>query len=120
MKRSANITRIALFTITGLMAASTPAFANHDDYYGNAPPRYGQRYDEGDFGRVRSDRRERFGRGYRCNKGSTGMILGAVAGGLLGRAVVGRYGDRTAGTIIGAGAGALGGRAIQRSDGRGC
>lgn len=42
--------------------------------------------------------------------GTTGTIVGAVGGGLLGHAIVGG----TAGTLIGAGAGALGGRSIER------
>ncbi len=42
--------------------------------------------------------------------GTTGTIVGAVGGGLLGHALVGG----TAGTLIGAGAGALGGRSIER------
>ncbi|MEG3155419.1 glycine zipper 2TM domain-containing protein [Sphingomonas sp. RB1R13] len=42
--------------------------------------------------------------------GTTGTIVGAVGGGLLGHAIVGG----TAGTLIGAGAGALGGRAIEK------
>ena len=52
--------------------------------------------------------------GQRCS-GSTGTIIGAIAGGLLGNEVAGR-GDRTLGAIIGAGAGALTGRAIDRSN----
>ena len=42
--------------------------------------------------------------------GTTGTIVGAVGGGLLGHAIAGG----TAGTLIGAGAGALGGRAIEK------
>lgn len=55
-------------------------------------------------------------RGYRCRKsgGTTGLLVGGVAGALLGRAVDTR-GDRAPGTIIGAGAGALAGRAIDRN-----
>ena len=49
----------------------------------------------------------------RCDKGTGGTILGAIAGGLLGNAAAGR-GDRGAGTIVGAGVGALAGRAIDR------
>jgi hypothetical protein len=52
--------------------------------------------------------------GQRCS-GSTGTIIGAIAGGLLGNSVAGR-GDRTLGAILGAGAGALAGRAIDRSN----
>ncbi len=56
--------------------------------------------------------------GQQCRSGTTGTILGAVAGGLLGREIGrgGRY-DRpsTTGLILGAGGGALAGRAIERS-----
>lgn len=47
------------------------------------------------------------------NDGTTGTIVGAVAGALLGRAIDG--GRRSAvGTILGGGAGALAGRAIEQ------
>jgi len=58
-------------------------------------------------------------RGERCDSGTGGTIIGAIAGGLLGNEVAGR-GDRTEGTIIGGAVGALAGRAIDRSDGRRC
>ena len=45
--------------------------------------------------------------------GSTGLIVGAVAGGLLGRAIDGGR-SSAVGTIIGAGGGALLGREVQR------
>lgn len=52
---------------------------------------------------------------YRChNDGTTGTIIGALAGGLLGNGLAG-HGDRALGTILGGGAGALAGRAIDRS-----
>jgi len=88
-------------------------------YRGDRYDRY-DRYDRGDRyyrgDRYRGDRRSRrYYRGDRCrNDGTTGTIVGAIAGGLLGREVVGRYGDRTAGAIVGAGVGALAGRAIER------
>lgn len=50
--------------------------------------------------------------GRRCS-GTTGTILGAVAGGLLGRAIDGGR-SRTTGTIVGAAGGALAGRAIDK------
>lgn len=53
----------------------------------------------------------------RCSNGSTGTILGAIAGGLIGNSVAGR-GDRTLGTVLGGGAGALAGRAIDRNGNR--
>ncbi|HEX8484812.1 glycine zipper 2TM domain-containing protein [Sphingomonas sp.] len=51
----------------------------------------------------------------RCRKpdGTTGLVIGGVAGALLGRTVDTR-GDRTIGTLGGAAAGALAGRAIDR------
>ena len=81
--------------------------------------RYAQRqnqryYNQRQYDRRQYDRRYRNHYGQRCS-GSTGTILGAIAGGLLGREVAGR-GDRTVGTIIGGAAGALAGRAIDRSD----
>ncbi len=70
----------------------------------------GDRYSQGYY-RGRDDYRAR----QRCKDGGTGTIVGAIAGGLLGRTVDTR-GDRTMGTLLGAGAGALAGRAIDRSD----
>ena len=60
--------------------------------------------------------RGRDGRYYcRRNDGTTGLLIGGVAGGLIGREVAGRHGDRTAGFLIGAVGGALIGRAIERN-----
>lgn len=58
--------------------------------------------------------RGRDGRTY-CRKpnGTTGLIVGGVAGALVGRTIDTR-GDRTLGTLLGAGAGALAGREIDR------
>lgn len=70
-------------------------------YYGGGPRYYGG-----------------YGRGYRCDKGTGGTIIGAIAGGLLGHEVAegrGGRGDGTTGAIIGAGVGALAGRAIDRN-----
>ncbi|WP_375394151.1 glycine zipper 2TM domain-containing protein [uncultured Sphingomonas sp.] len=50
----------------------------------------------------------------RCDNGTGGTIIGAIAGGLLGRSIDTR-GDRALGTVPGAGAGALAGNAIGRS-----
>lgn len=51
----------------------------------------------------------------RCRKpdGTTGLVVGGVAGALLGRTIDTR-GDRTLGTLGGAAAGALAGRAVER------
>lgn len=58
---------------------------------------------------------------YYCRRsdGTTGLIVGGVAGALLGREVAGRRGDHTAGAILGAAGGALLGRAIDRSGSNG-
>lgn len=56
--------------------------------------------------------RGRDGRMYcRKSNGTTGLIVGAAGGALLGRAVDTR-GDRTTGTVIGAAAGALLGKEV--------
>jgi uncharacterized protein YcfJ len=59
--------------------------------------------------------RGRDGRRY-CRKsdGTTGLVVGGVAGALVGRTIDTR-GDRTGGTVLGAVAGALAGREIDRS-----
>jgi hypothetical protein len=80
--------------------------------YYNAPS--AQDYaDRGDYPQQRT-----YYQGQRCKSGTTAAILGAVAGGLLGREIGrdSRY-DRpsTTGLILGAGGGALAGRAIGRS-----
>ncbi len=63
-------------------------------------------------GRTWQDSRGRL----RCKRpnGTTGLIVGAAGGALIGRAVDTR-GERTTGTIIGAAAGALLGRSVERS-----
>lgn len=71
----------------------------------------GPRYYEDDRGSYRDDRR-----GYRrCQSGTAGTVIGALAGGLLGRTIDTR-GDRSLGTVLGAGAGALAGNAVARAD----
>ncbi|MBN8812731.1 MULTISPECIES: glycine zipper 2TM domain-containing protein [Sphingomonas] len=64
--------------------------------------------------------RGRDGRSY-CRKpdGTTGLVVGGVAGALVGRTIDTR-GDRTVGTLLGAAAGAVAGREIERSGKRRC
>ena len=134
-----NLGAVAAMAVTTLIPAA-PAFAHDrghgddgyyqdrgygDGYYDRRGYRgarydrrggqYDARYDNGGTYRDQSYRY----RDQRCGKGTTGLIVGAVAGGLLGRSIVGYRGDRTAGAIVGAGVGALAGRAIDKSDDRG-
>jgi outer membrane lipoprotein SlyB len=53
----------------------------------------------------------------RCKRpnGTTGLIIGAAGGALVGRAID-THGERATGTILGAAAGALLGRHIERSN----
>ena len=67
---------------------------------------------------TRADRvwRGRDGRLYcRRENGTTGLVIGAAVGALLGNQLAHR-GDRTLGTIVGAAGGALIGRAIDRRE----
>jgi outer membrane lipoprotein SlyB len=57
----------------------------------------------------------------RCRKpdGTTGLVVGGVAGALLGR-TVDTGGDRTLGTLGGAAVGALAGRTVERETSKKC
>ncbi len=56
---------------------------------------------------------------YHCRRdnGTTGLIIGAAGGALIGRAID-TEGDRAVGTILGAAVGGLIGRAIDRGEAR--
>ncbi|MBA4765894.1 MAG: glycine zipper 2TM domain-containing protein [Erythrobacter sp.] len=96
---------------------------NQRQYYGRDRQRgYYQGYSR-DWGQpVRRDTRIWRGRDnrYYCRKddGTTGLLVGAGVGALLGHEVAGRGGDRTLGAILGGAAGALLGRSIDRSSTR--
>ena len=88
-----------------------------DRYYGN---RYDRGYDRRDYrGYDRGYRNyrgdDRRYRNNRCNNGTTGTIVGAIAGGLLGRTIDSR-GDRTLGTVLGGVGGAVAGNAVEKSN----
>lgn len=118
---------IALFLSATVVMTATPAMAHrkhhgghHQSYYDNGYYE-NARYEDRGYDDRRYDRNNRYNDGYRCKpKGTGGLVIGAVVGGLLGREVVGRRGDRTAGTIVGAGAGALAGRALHRAGSNRC
>ncbi|AKM09640.1 glycine zipper 2TM domain-containing protein [Croceicoccus naphthovorans] len=83
------------------------SYRRGDRYYAPRQMRRGDRYWRGDDGR------------YYCKRddGTTGLIIGAAGGALLGREIDGGR-DRTTGTILGAAAGAIIGRSIDRGDAR--
>ena len=115
--------RKTIFAIAAatLMVPAVPAAADpppwapahgrraHDARSSYAPQYYaspnGVRYWQGEDGR------------YYCRRsnGTTGLIVGAAAGALAGRAVD-TQGERSTGTILGAAAGALLGREIDRGE----
>lgn len=102
-------------------------YRNYD--YNRPDPSYGS-YDAGRY--YRDDRRyrerrlghnDRVYRGqdgrYYCRRsdGTTGLIIGGIAGGVLGN-VIAPGGSETLGTLLGAAGGALAGREIDRSSSR--
>ncbi|AXB77244.1 hypothetical protein V474_05915 [Novosphingobium barchaimii LL02] len=88
-------------SVPAYMTVTTPAEARDKRRYHRADD--GSRYWRGNDGR------------YRCQKknGTTGLLVGGVAGALAGRAIDTR-GDRTVGTLLGAAGGAVLGREIDR------
>ena len=105
-----------------MMAGTVPtaAMAHYTGKPHNAGPRHraaGDYHTNRDWRGYRDDRRYyrddrvRYERRNCKTSGTTGLLLGAVAGGLLGR-TIDTHGDRTAGTLLGGGAGALLGKQI--------
>lgn len=92
-----------------------PAYGGYDAgrYYSDNP-----RYRERALGRNDRVYRGNDGRYYcRRNDGTTGLILGAIAGGVLGN-IIAPGGSQTLGTLLGAGGGAAIGRSIGRKPAR--
>ena len=105
------------------MFAMLPLGACASDNYGRGygydrPGNYngGPRHHRRRLGNNDQIYRDRDGR-YYCKRddGTTGTIVGALAGGVLGN-VIAPGGSKTLGTILGAGGGALAGRAIDKND----
>lgn len=131
-------TAVIGFAAAGMFAAATPAVAApafdtaHVSTISGAADMTANQYRErrwrDDRGynrgyRDRSDRgqswRGRDGRYYcRRNDGTTGLLIGGAAGGLIGNSIAGRGGDRTLGTILGVAGGALLGREVDRGGSR--
>jgi len=109
--------------LVGFCAAAMLPLAACNDYGYGGRPGYASdrshRYDnDGGYYLRERDRiyRDRDGR-YYCKKpdGTTGLVVGGLAGGVLGN-VIAPGGSKTLGTILGAGAGALAGQAIDRNN----
>lgn len=121
LKKSIGALVLAATAVTGFSAAPAMAHEQHNDGYYSRDDRRDSydRYDRNDRRDYR--RGDRYHRNNnhrnnaRCDKGTGGTIIGAVAGGLLGNEVA-RRGNKTEGSIIGAAVGALAGRAIDKSD----
>ena len=101
-------------SMAALALPAAPALADNDRGYqrGHHKQKYhrtdnGIQYWRGDDGR------------YRCRRsnGTTGLLIGGVAGALIGRSIDTR-GDRAVGTVLGAAGGALLGREIDRGGSR--
>jgi hypothetical protein len=116
VKKTLIATLIAASAVT-----SAPALADRD--HRHYRERHYDRYDRDDRRYYRTDNGIRYWRGdngrYYCrrNDGTTGLLVGAALGALLGRSVD-TYGDRAPGTILGAAAGALLGREVERGQSR--
>jgi Glycine zipper 2TM domain len=91
-------------SLAAIAMTATPTLARDRDY---RTTDNGIRYWQGQDGRTY------------CKKpnGTTGLLIGGVAGALIGRSID-THGDRTTGTLLGAAGGALLGRAIERSNAR--
>ncbi|MBV8908955.1 MAG: glycine zipper 2TM domain-containing protein [Sphingomonas sp.] len=111
----------SMLVLSAVSMAAVPATAEarhyhrYDNGYGYAGqgyyPQQAYGYDNGYYGRTYGYRR------HRCS-GTTGTIIGAGAGALLGRSIGrGRYHQHsgTTGTIVGAALGALVGREVGKS-----
>ena len=103
-------TLIALAGI-GTLATAAPALARDRDRVYDSEGRYiePRRVSAGEVWQGRDGR-------YYCRRGNgtTGLVIGAAGGALIGRAIDGGR-NRATGTILGAAAGALLGREVQRS-----
>ncbi|MGH6785533.1 MAG: glycine zipper 2TM domain-containing protein [Novosphingobium sp.] len=102
-------------TLFALAIPTVPAAADPPGW----APAHGYRAKNGRIAYRQTDNGVRYWQGedgrYYCRRsnGTTGLLVGAALGALLGRAVDTR-GERATGTIIGAAAGALVGREIER------
>jgi uncharacterized protein YcfJ len=98
--------------------SSAGAYSQVSDYHSRERA-YNRGYDDGRRDGERLSRNSRVWRGddgrtyCRRKNGTTGLVIGAAGGALLGREIAGR-GDRTLGLILGAAGGGLLGREIDK------
>ncbi len=114
-----------LILATALAAIVLPAVPAAAHPHGHGRRAHSSEYDR--YGRYNQPRtlaqNDRVWRGndgrYHCRRsnGTTGLVIGAIGGALVGRTVDTR-GDRTLGTLLGAAGGGLLGREIDRSGSR--
>ncbi len=121
---SRNIMAVLLSAAMALpLSFPTAAFAQHrHDYHWQGDRNSGwdpaRHYRGGHYRERRLGRNDRIYRGgdgrYYCrrNDGTTGLVIGAIAGGVLGNAI----GGDALGTLLGAGGGALLGQSIDRGN----
>ena len=127
---------LTIAALASLVLPAAPALADRDHHHANhGRDRHGWHHDRGRHGghrwyperhyhrghMWRLGRGDRIYRGYdgryycRRSDGTTGLIVGALAGGLLGNALAPGH-SATLGTLLGAGGGALIGQAIDRDN----
>ena len=100
--------------LAAIAIPAAPALADHGRWNGERG--YGREYHRTDNG-IRYWQGDD-GRNYcRKSNGTTGLLIGGVAGALIGRSID-THGDRAVGTILGAAGGALLGREVERSGSR--
>lgn len=104
--------------LASVTAVGLPSAANAKPHHGWHKKHHGRHGDHRRWDRERYVERHYYNdyRSRNCKSGgTTGTLLGAAAGALLGREID-KYGDRLPGTVIGASAGALLGRELTQKN----
>ncbi|MEZ5708592.1 MAG: glycine zipper 2TM domain-containing protein [Blastomonas sp.] len=121
MKKTMMIIAAAALAAPVPVLADPPGHAPAWGYHKKDKRAYSQGYRDGrrDAQRISADTRIWRGRDgrYYCKRddGTTGLLIGAAAGAVIGAEVAGR-GDRTLGALLGGVGGAILGREIDRGD----
>lgn len=107
MRKLPLIAAVAAMTTATIAPAAAEAHGRKQRY--NQASQYDRGYDNRAYNNGYDGRS--YGQRQRCRSGTTGAILGAAAGALLGREIAGRG---ATGTILGAAGGGLAGRELTR------